>query len=92
MYINKSWFYSLNLFLKNEVFLSNSTLLENSAADNKKNLEFLRNFQFFFKNRILLFYIYYFFVPKIKILLFSTYNNNSLGKTISIDRIYKSAS
>ena len=34
MYINKSWFYSINTFFKNEVFLSNSSLIENSAIDN----------------------------------------------------------
>jgi len=92
MYLNKSWFYSLNIFFKNEVFLSNSTLLENSATDNKKNLDFLNKFQFFFKNRILLFYVYFFFTLKVKIMLFTTYNNNNLNKIPSIDKIFKSAS
>jgi len=92
MYLSKSWFYSLNLFFKNEVFLSNSSLLENSAIDNKKSLDFLKNFQFFLKNRILLFYVYYFFTPKVKIMLFTTYNNNKFSKTPSIDKLYKSAS
>jgi NADH:ubiquinone oxidoreductase subunit C len=92
MYLNRSWLYSLNIFFKNEVFLSNSTLLENSAIDNKKNLDFLNKFQFFFKNRILLFYVYFFFTLKVKIMLFTTYNNNNLNKVPSIDKLYKSAS
>ena len=92
MYINKSWFYSINIFFKNEVFLSNSTLLENSAVDNKKSFDFLNKVGFSLKNRILLFYIYYFYTLKTKLILFSTFNNNSLSKITSIDKLYKSAS
>lgn len=92
LYINKSWFYSINLFFKNEVFLSNSTLLENSAVDNKKSFDFLGRVGFNLQNRILLFYVYYFFTLKTKLLLFTTFNNNNLSKLSSIDKIYKSAS
>jgi NADH:ubiquinone oxidoreductase subunit C len=92
LYINKSWFYSINIFFKNEVFLSNSTLLENSAVDNKKSFDFLNKVGFSLKNRILLFYIYYFYTLKTKLILFSTFNNNSLSKITSIDKLYKSAS
>jgi NADH:ubiquinone oxidoreductase subunit C len=81
----------MNFFFKNEVFFSNSTLLENSAIDNKKNFNFQDKFQFFFKNRILLFYVYYFFTFKSKIMLFTTYNNNNLIKIPSIDKVFKSA-
>ncbi len=90
-YLNQSWFYTLNIFFRNEIFLSNSTLLENSAIDNKKNFNFLKKFQFFFKNNILLFYVYYFMTLKVKIMLFSTFNNNHLKKFPSIDKLYKSA-
>jgi len=92
LYINKSWFYSINIFFKNEVFLSNSTLLENSAIDNKKSFDFLNKVGFSLKNRILLFYVYYFYTLKTKLLLFSTFNNNTLSKFTSIDKLYKSAS
>ena len=92
VYLNKSWFYSLNLFLKNEIFFSHSTLLENSAIDNKNNFDFLKKHNVFFKNSILLFYIYYFFSLKIKLLLFTTYNNTNLTKIPSLDKLYKSAS
>ena len=92
MYLNRSWFYGLNIFFKNEIFLSNSTLVENSAIDNKKNFYFLDKTQFYLNNRILLFYIYYFYTLKLKIMLFTTYNNNNLVKTPSIDTLYKSAS
>jgi len=91
LYLNKSWLYSINLFFKNEVFFSNSTLLENSAIDNKKKLEFLKKFNFFFKNTLLLFYVYYFYTFKSKIVLFTTYNNCSGTKIPSIDKIFKSA-
>lgn len=66
--------------------------MENSAIDNNKNLNFSKNLQFSFKNRILLFYIYYFYTLKLKIILFTTYNNNKLYKITSIDKLYKSAS
>lgn len=92
LYINKSWFYSINTFFKNEVFLSNSTLLENSAIDNKKSFDFLDRVGFNLRNRILLFYVYYFFTIKTKLLLFTTFNNSNLSKISSIDKIYKSAS
>jgi NADH:ubiquinone oxidoreductase subunit C len=92
LYINKSWFYSINIFFKNEVFLSNSTLLENSAIDNKKSFDFLDRVGFNLRNRILLFYVYYFFTIKTKLLLFTTFNNSNLSKIPSIDKIYKSAS
>lgn len=91
IYLNKSWFYSINLFFKNEVFFSNSTLLENSAIDNKKKLNFLQKFNFKFKNNLLLFYVYYFFTFKSKVILFSTYSNNNFKKFTSIDKLYKSA-
>jgi len=81
----------MNLFFRNEVFFSNSTLLENSAIDNKKNFDFLKKFQVFFQSNILLFYVYYFFTLKTKIMLFTTYNNNNLHKIPSIDKIFKSA-
>ena len=74
------------------MFLSNSTLLENSAIDNKKSFNFLNRVDFSLKNRILLFYVYYFYTLKTKILLFTTFNNNSLSKIPSIDKLYKSAS
>ncbi len=91
MYINRSWLYSLNIFFKNEIFLSNSTLLENSAVDNKNNFNFFKKTQLFFNNRISLFYIYYFFSLKVKIMLLTTYDNNKLSKIPSLDKLYKSA-
>jgi len=39
-----------------------------------------------------LFYVYYFYTLKIKIMLFVTYSNDNLIKVNSIDKIYKSAS
>lgn len=92
IYLNKSWFYSINLFFKNEIYFSNSTLLENSAIDNKNTFSFKNNFDFSLNNRLLLFYVYYFFTIKSKIILFLTYNNNNIHKLSSIDKIFKSSS
>jgi len=61
-------------------------------VDNKKSFNFLKRVDFSLKNRILLFYVYYFYTLKTKLLLFTTYNNNSLSKIPSIDKLYKSAS
>lgn len=92
IYLNKSWLYGLNLFLKNEVFFSHSTLVESSAIDNKNNFDFLKKHSVFLKNTILLFYVYYFLSLKVKLLMFTSYNNTSLAKIPSIDKLYKSAS
>lgn len=91
LYLNQSWLFSLNLFFKNDVFFSNSMLLESSAIDNKKNLNFGKKLQFFFKKSILLFYIYHFFFFKINMVLFTNYSNVNLNKLTSLDRIFKSA-
>ena len=66
-------------------------LLENSALDNKKNLNFSKKLQFFFKNSILLFYIYHFFFLKVNILLYTNFNNSTLDKVPSLDKVFKSA-
>jgi NADH dehydrogenase (ubiquinone) Fe-S protein 3 len=91
-YTPNTWLYSLTIFFKNEVFLSKSTLLENSAIDNKKNLNILNKFQIFFKNRLVLFYIYYFYTIKSKIVIFTSYNCKGLHNITSLDKLYKSAS
>ena len=66
-------------------------LLENSALDNKKNLNFSKKLNFFFKNSILLFYIYNFFFLKVNILLYTNFNNSTLDKVPSLDKVFKSA-
>lgn len=67
-------------------------LLENSAIDNKHNFSFLKNLEVFFKSKLLIFYLYYFFTFKSKIMLYTTYNNTTTSKIHSLDKIYKSAS
>lgn len=91
LYLNKSWVYSLNLFFKNEVFLSNSTLLEMSAIDNQKTLKFLSKIDFVFKNRLILFYLYYFYSLKSKIIVLTTHSNTNLNRIASVDKLFKSA-
>jgi len=68
-------------------------LLENSAIDNKKfsKINPLIN-TFLKKNRLTLFYLYYFLQTNTKLILLTNYNNLKLRKIASIDKIFKSAS
>jgi len=91
LYLNKVWFYSINIFFKNEVFFSNSALLENSAVDNKNNKNLINHYGRQHLQNILLFYVYYFFTIKTKIILITGYSNTS-SRISSVDKIYKSSS
>ena len=96
--IPNNWLYAINIFFKKELLLSNITLIENSAIDtsnynitsvennlNPNNLE-----NFFFNNKLLVFYNYYNYFLKSKITLFLIVGK--LAKSIdSIDRIFNNA-
>lgn len=92
VYVDKRWFYPLNLFFRNELLLSNSYLAESFAVDTLKYNKFnniLNNF--FNKHRIVVFYSYYFYNIKVKlhvVLLLNFFNKEGLT---SIDKIYKNA-
>lgn len=88
IFLNQSWLLTVNIFFKKDVFLSNSSLIENSALDLKQNLWFLKN-QTDFKKSNLIFYIYYFFSVKVKIMLLCVYNFKK--KILSLDKLYKSS-
>lgn len=91
--INKNWFYPLNLFFKNELFFSNSILFESSAIDSLKFSKINNNLEFFFKkNRIILFYSYYFYSLKLKLNVIMLYNFYKKNKITSIDKLYRNAS
>ena len=90
-FFKKSWFLGVNIFIKNEVFFSNTTLLENSAIDNKNNFNFLKNYNIFLKNKLLLFYIYYLYTLKCKLVLLVPFEQKLL-KVKSLDTVFKSAS
>ena len=88
-FIPKNSFYGLNMFLKKELFYSNSFLVEMSAIDTLKYNKIIPESEFFnFKDRFLVYSIYYFYFIKIKITLVQSTNNN----LNSIDTIYKNAS
>lgn len=90
--INKEWFYSLNIFLKNDLFLNNSTLIENSAIDTLKFSKLNNNLDVFFKkNRIIIFYSYYFYNLKLKLNIILLNNFYKKNKIASIDKIYKNS-
>nr|YP_740744.1 NADH dehydrogenase subunit 9 [Tetrahymena malaccensis]ABI51653.1 NADH dehydrogenase subunit 9 [Tetrahymena malaccensis] len=96
--IPSNWFYSINLFLKKELLFSNISLIENSAIDtinynqetNQNNLDFSCIENYFFKNKLLIFYNYYNYFLKSKLTFFIILNQ--LNKNIdSIDRIFSNA-
>ena len=66
-------------------------LLENSAVDNKNSFDFFKKNQIFLNSK-LLFYIYYFFFNKNKIVVLSTFNESKFKKVPSIDKLFKSSS
>ena len=92
IYIDKKWLYPLNIFFRNELFLSNSYLTENLSLDTLKFTSFnniLNNF--FNKQRLVLFYSYYFYDIKVKlhiILILSFFNKEGIN---SIDKIYRNS-
>ena len=91
-----NWFYCINLFLKKELFSNNISLIENSSIDTI-NYSITDNYfdktsivNYFFKNKILLFYNYFNYFNKSKLTLFIILNNTI--KTIdSIDRLFSNA-
>jgi len=89
--LNYKWFYTLNILLRNELFLNNSMLIENTALDSR----FLNKNEklniFFNNNKILNFYLYYFFNLKLKILFLISLKNNYKPYLYSIDKIFPNA-
>jgi NADH:ubiquinone oxidoreductase subunit C len=90
--IDQNWFYALNLYFKNDLFLNNSTLIDNSAIDTLKFSKINNNLDFFFKkNRIIVYYSYYFYNLKLKLNIILLNNLLKKNKVTSIDKIYKNA-
>lgn len=89
LFISKKWYYGLNLFFKKELFYNYSMLTEISAIDTLKYNKIIPDTEFFnFKDRFLVYNIYYFYFIKIKITLVQSTNN----KLDSIDNIYRNSS
>lgn len=96
--VPSNWFYAINVFLKKELLFSSTTLIENSAIDtihyniesNQNDLNKFSLENFFFKNKLLVFYNYYNYYLRSKITLFIILNNISKSMD-SIDRIFSNA-
>lgn len=89
IYIEKKNLFLFNKLLKNEFFTSYSTLIDISCIDTLFYNNFLFNSKnFFLKNRLIIFYIYYLYFLKIKLNLLIFFNNNNFNKLKSIDLIY----
>lgn len=87
-FIPKKWYYGLNIFIKKELFYNNSFLVEMSAIDTLKYNKIIPKSEYFnFKDRFLVFNIYYFYFIKIKITFIQSTNN----WIDSIDSIYKNS-
>ena len=90
--INNNWFYTLNLFFKQELLFNNSTLIESSAIDTLKFSKVNDNIELIFKkNRIIIFYSYYFYNLKLKLNVILLYNFLKKSQITSVDRLYKNA-
>ncbi len=90
--INSSWFYIFNQVLKKEFFFSNSLLLDASAIDTLKYSKISEKISLTLqKNRLLLFYIYYFQFLKLRLTILTPYNSNNSHKLPSVDNIFKNA-
>lgn len=87
VYMTQSWFLAMNIFFKKDVFLSNSSLIENSAFNFKQKTKFI-GLEINSKNN-LIFYTYYFYSLKAKMLILLLYNKKN--KIQSIDKLYKSS-
>ena len=88
-FIPKKWYYGLNLFIKKELFYNSSFLVEMSAIDTLKYNKIIPDVEFFnFKDRFLVYSVYYFYFIKVRITFVQSTNNN----VDSIDSIYKNAS
>lgn len=89
--INPTWFYALNQVLKKEFFFYNSILLDASGIDTLKytNINHHLNLKIN-KNRLILFYLYYFQYLKLRLTVLIPYENNTT-KLGSIDGLFKNA-
>lgn len=68
-------------------------LFENSAIDSLKFSKINNNLEFFFKkNRLIIYYSYYFYNLKLKLNVIMLYNFYKKNKITSIDKLYKNSS
>ena len=94
IFFDKKWNLAFNSILKNELFLNSSSLIENSAID----LNFYNNlnekFFFFFKKyKKMIFYNYYIYNTKIRLLTCFFLNSfSNLNRFNSIDNFFFNAS
>lgn len=83
--------YNLSCVLKNEVFFNLNYLTEISAVDSLKFSKFLPDVDLIFsKNRLLIYYIFYFYLLKLRLTIFTFYKNSSDVIT-SIEKNYENA-
>jgi NADH:ubiquinone oxidoreductase subunit C len=91
MFIPSNYSYNFVGVLKNEIFFSFNYLAEISAIDTLKYSKFLPNIDsIFFRNRIVLFYIFYTYYLKLRLTLFTTTSAIST-KIYSIESYYKNS-
>lgn len=85
----RKWFYTLNNIFKFEINFFNSYLVDMSAIDcsNYKDKNFYKNI-FLFKNKLIIFYIYYFMFLKIKLNVLFFFNFFKKNNLLSIDSIF----
>lgn len=83
--------YNLSCVFKNEVFFGFNYLTEISAIDTLKFSKFVPDLEIIFKkNRILLYYIFYFYLIKLRLTIF-LFSNTNLSNIVSIERNFDNA-
>jgi len=83
--------YNLSCVLKNEVNFSFNYLAEISAVDTLRYSKFLPEIDLLlYKNRLLLYYIFYFYTLKTRMTIFTFYNISE-DNVVSIERNYDNA-
>jgi NADH-quinone oxidoreductase subunit C len=83
--------FNISCVLKNEVFFGFNFLCEISAIDTLKYSKFLPDLDLLFnKNRIILFYIFYFYMLKVRITFFS-FVNSKINRVVSIENNFLNA-
>lgn len=89
VFLDKNYFFLINLILKNEFFCSKSTLIETSAVDTLMYTKINNQIPIFSKNRVFLYYIYYIYTLKMRLTIILNTNFNYGVK--SVDPLYRNA-
>lgn len=91
-FLNIKWFYTLNNIFRNELLYSSSILVENSAIDARFLNQISKELNIFFKKqKLITYYVYYFYNLKVRLTLLTNVSNGFKPTTWSVDKIFTNA-